>query len=58
MKSNYLTPEEFSELIKFYMQVLKRYVQTYGETDVGVVLALIAESTSALDNAYEELAEE
>ena len=52
-----LTIEEFSELTKFYVKVLKRIDSNdYIGTDTDVVISLISETISAIDNAYEELA--
>lgn len=60
--TNYLTVEEFSELTRFYRKVLKRHTGNDGIYEeawkhVGIVLSLISESASAIDNAYEELEE-
>ncbi len=59
--TNYLTVDEFSELTRFFMKVLKRHTESDGIYEeawkhVGIVLSLICETASAIDNAYEELA--
>ncbi len=58
---NYLTVDEFSELTRFFMKVLKRNTGSDGIYEeawkhVSIALSLISETVSAIDNAYEELA--